>query len=362
MKKMKKILSIGIIVIIALFAVRLLKERKSTAENVATPALPVLTISLVKAEEGSVKKTENFLALLASQREAKISTKLSGYIKKIAVSESQKVKKGTLLVEIDNGELLASLKTSKATLKQQKNDYLLTEKIYKRNQKLYKAGALPQEKLEELEIGLEGKKTQIISTTEKIRQLSIQLEYLVIKAPYDGTVGRIIMREGSLAGPGQPILTLSQPEQKMTFSFAPEQNSVQKSINEGQAVLREDKSIGTIKTIYTQAKNGLSVAEVELTQPLALPEGAFVSIDVVIGEYTGCLLPVDVLVHKRDATQVMLYREEKFVPYKVEVLYANEREALLQPCPKGDIARGSETKLSKLPFYGKVKIRSVEDE
>ncbi len=355
---MKKIISVLILIVIVFFAVKLFKERKNTAENVATPALPVLSISLVRAEEGSVRKTENFLALLASQREAKISTKLSGYIKKIAVSESQKVKKGTLLVEIDNGELLASLKTLNATLKQQKNDYLLSKKIYERNQKLHKAGALPKEKLEELEIGLEGKKTQIVSTTEKIKQLSIQLEYLEIKAPYDGTIGHVLIREGNLAVPGQPILTLSQPEQKMTFSYAPEQNSIKQE----QAVLREDKSIGAIKTIYTQAKNGLSVAEVELTQPLALPEGTFVSVDVVIGEYTGCLVPADVLVHKRDATQVMLYREEKFTPHKVEVLYANDREALLQPCPKGDMARGSETKLSRLPFYGKVKVRSAEDE
>ena len=355
---MKKIISVLILIVIVFFAVRLFKERKNTAENVATPALPVLSISLVRAEEGSVRKTENFLALLASQREAKISTKLSGYIKKIAVSESQKVKKGTLLVEIDNGELLASLKTLNATLEQQKNDYLLSKKIYDRNQKLHKAGALPKEKLEELEIGLEGKKTQIVSTTEKIKQLSIQLEYLEIKAPYDGTVGHVLIQEGNLAVPGQPILTLSQPEQKMTFSYAPEQNS----IKEGQVVLREDKSIGSIKTIYTQAKNGLSVAEVELTQPLALPEGAFVSVDVVIGEYTGCLVPADTLVHKHDATRVMLYREEKFAPHKVEVLYSNEKEALLQPCPKGDMARGSETKLSRLPFYGKVKVRSAEDE
>ncbi|MEA3490582.1 MAG: efflux RND transporter periplasmic adaptor subunit [Campylobacterota bacterium] len=355
---MKKILSLLLLIVIIFFAAKLLKERKSTAESVATPTLPLLTISLIEAKEGSAKRRENFLALLASQREAKISTKLSGYIKKIAVLESQKVKRGTLLVEIDNGELLASLKTLEATLKQQKNDYLLSKKIYDRNQKLHKAGALPQEKLEELEIGLEGKKTQIVSSAEKIKQLSIQLEYLDIRAPYDGTIGRILVREGNLATPGQPILTLSQPQQKMTFSFAPQHQY----IKEGQSVLREGKSIGSIKTIYTQAKNGLSVAEVELIKPLDLPEGTFISIDVVLGEYKGCIVPSDTLVHKRDATQVMLYREEKFTPFDIEVLYANDEEALIQPCPRGDIARGSETKLSKLPFYGKIKIRSIEDE
>ncbi len=358
MKKMKKILGIGMIVIIALFAVKLLKERKNEVENVASPALPVLSISLIRVEQGTVRKTENFLALLESQREVKISTKLSGYIQKIAVEESQEVKKGEPLVEIDKGELLASLKTLEATLKQQKSDYLIGKNVFARNQKLHAAGALPKEKLEELEIGLDGKKTQIVGTQEKIKQAAIQLEYLEIKAPYDGRIGKIYLREGNLAVPGQPILTLSQSAQKMTFSFAPEQNAVKK----GQPIFREGENIGRIKTIYTQAKNGLSVAEVELTQTLALPEGTFVSVDIVIGEYEGCLVPSDTLVHKRDATQIMLYRGDEFTPLAVKVLYESDKGALIQPCPKGDIGRGSEIKLSRLPFYGKVKIRSAEDE
>ncbi len=358
MKKMKKILGIVIVLIIVLFAAKLLKERKNEVENAPTPALPVLSVSLVKSEIGTVRQTENFLALLESQSEARISTKLSGYIKKISVVESQEVKKGDLLVEIDKGELLTSLKTLEATLKQQESDYHIGKNVFDRNKKLHAVGALPKEKLEELEIGLDGKKTQIISTQEKINQLSIQLEYLEIKAPYDGRVGKILLRAGNLAAPGQPILTLSQSDQKITFSFAPGQNAIKK----GQYVFKEGENIGRIKTIYTQAKNGLSVAEVALTKAFALPEGTFVSIDVVIGEYKGCLVPSDTLVHKRDATQIMLYREDKFTPLAVKVLYENDKGALIDPCPKGDIGRGSEVKLSKLPFYGRVKIRSIEDE
>jgi len=169
MKKMKKILGIGMIVIIVLFAVKILNERKNKVENAASPVLPALSISLVRVEQGTVRKTENFLALLESQRQVKISTKLSGYIQKIAVEESQEVKKGDPLVEIDKGELLASLKTLEATLKQQESDYLIGKNVFARNQKLHTAGALPKEKLEELEIGLDGKKTQIVSTQEKIK-------------------------------------------------------------------------------------------------------------------------------------------------------------------------------------------------
>jgi len=354
----KKILALIVVAAIALFGARLIKERKNIAESMPTPKLPNLSISLTKAHQGTTEQKEDFLALLESQREVKISTKLSGYIKDIIVTESQTVKKGDRLIIIDNRELLASLKSLQASLAQQKSDYALSKKIYDRNHKLYKAGALPKEKLEELELGLEGKKTLIVSTQEKINQLQIQLEYLKIKAPFDGVVGNIFIREGDLSAPGKPIMTLSQSKQKMTFSFVSGKNSIKR----GQTVLKDDKPIGKIKTIYTQAKNGLSVAEVELKSPLNLPEGSFVSISVVTQTYKGCIVPANTLVHKNLSTQIMLYKEERFIPLDIKVIFEDSSMALIKPCPKWDIAKGSETKLSKLPFYDKVKVRGGVDE
>ncbi|SFV50897.1 Membrane-fusion protein [hydrothermal vent metagenome] len=354
----KKILALIVVAAIAVAGVRLIKERKSTVENMPTPKLPNLSISLTKAYQGSIEQKEGFLALLQSQREVKISTKLSGYVKDIMVTESQSVKRGDTLIVIDNRELLASLKSLKASLSQQNSDYALTKKIYERNYKLYKAGALPKEKLEELRLGLDGKKTLIVSTQEKINQLNIQLEYLKIKAPFDGIVGNIFIREGDLSAPGKPIMTLSQTKQKMTFSFVSGKNSIKR----GQTVLKDNKPIGKIKIIYTQAKNGLSVAEVELKSRLNLPEGSFVSISVVTQTYKGCIVPANTLVHKNLSTQIMLYKEERFTPLDIKVIFENSSVALIKPCPNWDIAKGSETKLSKLPFYDKVKVRGGADE
>lgn len=355
---MKKIIALLVVVAIVFFAVTLLKKRKATIADVNTPETPSLTISLVKISNGKVEQKERFLAQLASDKEAKISTKLSGYIKNIAVQESQKVSKGELLVEIDKAELLSVINTTKDNLIQQKADYELTKKIYNRNKKLQKAGALPQEKLEELSIALQSKEIRYKSTQDKIDQLNIQLNYLDIKAPYDGIIGRILLQEGNLAVPAQPILTFSQSKQKLTFSFASQSSKIKK----GQKVLYIDKPIGEIKTIYTQAQNGLSVAEVEISSALSLLDGSYISIEVITGEHIGCIVPSDTIVHTHSGSQIMLYRDLQFISQRVDILFEDESEALISSCPKGHIARGSETKLSKLPFYQKVVIRGEGDE
>ncbi len=354
---MKKIIGIVIIIAIVLAAVKLFKTRQASLAEATPPPPPTLTLSLVEARQGEVIKSETFLAKLESQREIKITTKLSGYIKKIAISESQYVNKGDLLVNIDEEELLTTIKSLKVTKRQQQDDYDLTHKIHKRNIKLTQAGALSQEKLDLSKLALQGKLTQVINTKKKIKQLYIQLEYLSIKAPFDGVIGDILLREGSLASPNQTILTMSQDAQKITFSFSPEDQTIKK----GQSVLLDDAIIGSIKTIYTKALNGLSVAEVALTRKMRLPEGSSLSIAVVTGKQKGCIIPVDTLIYGKNSTKVMEYSEGKFSAQSLSILYENTKEALVTPCPQGKIAQGSEAKLTKLGFYKQVKIRDLDE-
>lgn len=112
---MKKIIGIVIIIVIIVSAVKLFKTRQASLAEATPPPPPTLTLSLVEARQGEVTKSETFLAKLESQREIKITTKLSGYIKKIAISQSQYVEKGDLLVHIDEEELLTSIKSLRVT-------------------------------------------------------------------------------------------------------------------------------------------------------------------------------------------------------------------------------------------------------
>jgi RND family efflux transporter MFP subunit len=354
---MKKIIGIVIIIAIIVSAVKLFKTRQASLAGATPPPPPTLTLSLVKARQGEATKSERFLAKLESQREVKITTKLSGYIQNIAISQSQYVNKGDLLVKIDEGELLSTIKSLKVTKKQQQDDYDLTLKIYNRNKKLTKAGALSQEKLDLSKLTLQGKLTQVINTKKKIKQLYIQLEYLAIKAPFDGMIGDILLKEGSLASPNQTILTMSQDAQKITFSFSPEDQTIKK----GQSVLLDGDIIGSVKTIYTKALNGLSVAEVALTRKMILPEGSSLSIEVVTGKEKGCIIPIDTLIYGKESTKVMEYNGGRFTATELKVLHENTKEALVTPCPKDKIAQGSEAKLTKLGFYREVKIRDFDE-
>ncbi len=360
--KIKKII-IGVVAVVAIVALGikgkgLLKSRQAEIANEALPSVQTVSVPVVNPAQGVMKNSASFLSRIASDKSIKLSTKLAGYVEKVFVQESQKVKKGEVLVTIDESELLSNIQALKATLSTQIADAQVAKSIYERNIKLYNIGGLPKEKLDISRVAKKAKSSIIENTKEKIAQLQHQRTYLKIVAPFDGEIDAILLHEGDLAAAGKPILSMSNGDKKLLFSYAADASDIKK----GQNVLYKDKKIGQIKSIYTTSSNGLTTAEVALKSPLNQAVGTSIMIDVITKETKGCIVPSDTLLHKKEGTFVMLYDEGRFSPSKVEVGMQESEKALISPCPNRPIAQASEVKLATLPAFKNVEILGVDNE
>ncbi len=355
--KMKKGI-IAVVVLIAAVALGikgkgLLESRKAEVANEALPTVEAVTVPVVKATEGMLKNQVSFLAQILSDKSIKLSTKLAGYVEKVFVEESQKVKKGDVLVRIDAIELRSNIEALKATLSAQRNDLALAKSIHARNLKLYKVGGLAKEKLDISAVSLKVKESVLENTTQKIVQLKHQLSYLQIVAPFDGEIDMLFLHEGDLAASGKPILSMSNGAKKLVFSYAPTINT---KIVKDQPVFRDAEKIGRVKSIYTTSQNGLVSAEVILSKEVNLPVGSSINIEVLTKGAKGCVIPDNTLLHKKEGTFIMGYEDGKFTPLKVDVQMQEGNRILISPCPSMPIAQASEVKLAQLPAYDKVEI------
>ena len=359
---MKKIfITIMVLLAVVLLAIKgkgLLETRKAEVSNEALPAVASVSVVLVTPVEGNMKNEESYLAQVASDKSIKLSTKLAGYVNEVFVEESQKVKKGEVLVIIDETELLSSMQALQSTLNTQRADAKITQSMYARNVKLYKVGGLAKEKLDISQVAMEVKASVIENTKQKLAQLEHQRSYLKIVAPFDGEIDAILLHEGDLAASGKPILSMSNGVKKLLFSYASHQTDIEKD----QLVFSEGLKIGRIKSIYTTSQNGLIRAEVKLDGSLDLPVGSSLNIEVLTKEAKGCIVPSDTVLHKKEGTFVMTYVEGKFKPMSVKVEMQEANALLITPCPTTDIAQASEVKLAQLPVYDRVEIVRVKDE
>jgi len=358
----KRVVTILFVIAVVLLAIKgrgLLKSRQQEIKNQPLPKLQELTVKLGHAKNGMLYQLTPFLARVEADKSIKLSTKLAGFVKKVYVKEAQSVKKGDTLVKIDAKELNANLDSLNSALIAQENDLSLAKKIYQRNVKLYKVGAIAKEMLETSKVGLKMKKSVVESTKQKIVSLKNQLLYLDIKAPFDGKIDAIILHEGDLAVTGKPILSMSTDKKKLLFSYAPTKDLI---IKPKQKVLKGKKIVGEIKTIYNMANNGLSTAEVSLKEDMDEPIGSSVNISVVTKYDKGCVVWSDAILHKKDGEYIFVYKDNEFVPTKVKTVIENDEKVIISPCTNLPYARASEAKLALLPSYKKVNIAGEGDE
>lgn len=354
---------ITIIVIILVIALMikgkgLLESRKAEIANEALPRAASVTVSVVNPTQGMMRGKESYLAQVSSQKSIKLSTKLAGYVEHVFVDESQKVKKGDVLVQLDEVELRLSIEALKAILGAQHKDFELAKSIYTRNMNLFRVGGLAKEKLDISKVSMQSKEAVTKNSIQKIEQLQHQLSYLKIVAPFDGEIDAILLHEGDLAASGKPILGMSSGVKKLIFSYTPKNASIKKD----QEVWAGGKKIGHIKSIYTIAQNGLMSAEVKPTSILDLPVGSSIDIEVLTKESKGCIVPSDTVLHKKEGTFVMVYDEGKFSPLQVNIEMEDDNRLLISPCPSTSIAQASEVKLAQLPAHEKVQVIRVKHE
>ncbi len=353
----KKIIFVAVVIGVAIFAGKFLKEKKEAIYSRAKPITYTKSIKTTTAKDMNISRYREFLAQVQSSSSAFISSKFSATIKKIHVSEAASVKKGQLLVSLDDSELkasLASLKDRKLALEADLNN---AKNILKRNKKLLEIEAISKEAYDNSEVMYKNKLASLGSINQNIKQILSQMKYLNITAPFDGVVGTKSANVGSLALPGKPLLTINTKDQKLIFSYI----DTSYPITLGQKVYIDKKPVGVISKIYDDAKNALLVAEIKPYNILPFVNKSYKNIEVEVDYKEGCALPMDAILHKKDKTYVMVYKDNKFNPQEVKILLNNQNYAILKECPKELVAVGSEAKLSMLPTYGKINILKEEN-
>lgn len=203
-KTITQLLIFGVLAII--IVVKLYNGKSGTKapeQKAGKNAIPV-TGFIVKAQNSH--QTIATPGKLEASQEVNITSEISGRVTDIFIVEGSRVKKGQLLVQLNNSDLLAQLKKAEAiqTLKQE---------IFNRNSRLVKSGAVSQE---EFNIS----QSELLSSNADIALLKEQIRKTAIRAPFDGNIGFCNLQPGSLVQPAQIITTLSNlSELKLTFSL-----------------------------------------------------------------------------------------------------------------------------------------------
>ena len=158
-----------------------------------------------------------------SDNQKMMTSRYMGFVKNMAVSEGDIVKKGQLLYEIDSKEIESAerqvdlaISQARLALQMNRNQYNNVLTNLARHQRLYKKKMVSKYELETLELGAENLKDMVMIAEEQVKQALAkkdevlnQYNYLKISAPNDGVIVAKKVNEGEMAIPGMPAVVLT---------------------------------------------------------------------------------------------------------------------------------------------------------
>jgi membrane fusion protein (multidrug efflux system) len=262
--------------------------------------------------ESQIAATANLLP----SEETELKAPLSGTVMNIYFKEGEFVKKGTLLVQIDDRVLNARLKGLEAQLTKTKSEL-------SRKKELLAIEGTSQEDVDQA-------MATVSSIEAQMEELRVNIGLSAIKAPFDGKVGLRDFSLGAYLSQGQRITTIVQSQSlKVDFNLAGRYLQYLGVNDKVKLIYGGDTLVATIYAIDASA--AMSSRTVRFRARVAnekskLVPGDFAKIIVPITSNLEALtVPTNVIIPEIEVQTVYVYKNGKAMRREVELGVRTDR-------------------------------------
>lgn len=303
-----------IIAILSLSAVVLTScgSDKKESINKETP----IAVKVSSVEENSNGGFVTASGKIEAENSANLSTRMMGFVTKLHVQVGQKVSAGQLLISINNTDLQAKKAQVDASILQATAGFNNAKKDFDRFTNLFKQQSASQKELDDMTARYEMAKAGLEGVKQMRNEVLAQFSYSNIMAPFSGTITNTFVKEGDMANPGMPLVSLEGATRLQVTAMVAE-NAIT-AIHKGMAVqiLVKSNNItlnGKVTEVSGSAKNtgGQYLVKINLEPTKAkVLSGMFVNVQFPIESKTTSepsermVVPESALVHQGQLTGI----------------------------------------------------------
>ncbi len=160
--------------------------------------------------------------LVEATRQSTVSAQISGRIKEINFDVGSHVKKGQVIVRIDERETGQALAGSNAQVQQAQATLQNTKAAYERAKQLFEQKFISQSALDKAQADYQVARAQAAASEAGAGQASLAYGYSTVIAPYSGVVAARHVEVGEMVMPGKPLMTGFDPESMRVIVSVPQ--------------------------------------------------------------------------------------------------------------------------------------------
>ena len=271
------------------------QSKPKVAQEAATNAPPrAAGVEVAKVEKIALQDDAQSVGSLRSRQSVMMRPEVAGRVSALGFGDGTRVRKGQLLVQLDDTLQRAELKQAQAQLS-------IAQAALKRNQELVAQNFVAQRVLDESQANM-----QVVEAQQALAQA--KLSRMAIRAPFDGTVGLRVVNLGDYVKDGADLVNLEDTSSMYVDFRLPERY-------QGKLKLQQ-----TVELALDAVPGQRFKAHVQAIDPLLDVNGRSVGVRAVVSNTSGESTPLRPGMFARVTTifsvneAALLVPEEAIVP------------------------------------------------
>ncbi len=229
-------------------------DKKEPIEN-NEPAIAVKVSGISADNNGEFVSASG---KIEAENSANVSTRMMGYVTKVHIKVGQKVSAGQLLVSVNSTDLQAKKAQVEASILQATAGYNNAKKDYDRFVALFAQQSASQKELDDMTSRYEMAKAGLEGAKQMRNEVMAQFSYSNITAPFSGEVTNTFVKEGDMANPGMPLVSIEGASHMQVTTMVSESDitSIQNGMNVKVLVKSTNQQLaGKVVEVSGSAKN-----------------------------------------------------------------------------------------------------------
>ncbi|MDJ0841099.1 MAG: efflux RND transporter periplasmic adaptor subunit [Acidobacteriota bacterium] len=278
------------------------EDEKAEAET-EEPKDERVPVELAALERGTIEAVVRSSANLEAEQQVQVFARASNRSVELLVEEGERVKKGQLLLRLEDDEQKIQLAQAQARVNKAKREFKRTNDLYKKE--LVTSQEYNNADYELEQAGLE------LQTAEQ------NLRYTRIEAPISGTITQRMVNLGDMVQPGTALFEITDFDSIVARVYLPEKNLALLELNQRARISAksmedleyEGKIIRIAPTV--DARTGTVKVTVGMDDIGKMRPGMYVDVSLVLATHEEVvLIPKRALVYDNDQVFVFRHKEE----------------------------------------------------
>ncbi|MCF6359101.1 MAG: efflux RND transporter periplasmic adaptor subunit, partial [Draconibacterium sp.] len=195
-----------------------------------------------KIVESSVAGKRVFAGVSQAKNEAKLSFKVGGTLERIHFKVGESVKKGSVIAYLNSDDYRINVQKAEASKKNTEIQLSSAKSGFNRIEKLYANNNASLSDFEKAKAQYESAKAMLKTAESQVKAAQNQFNYTRLKAPFNGSVSKIMAKENEMIGAGMPVLMFSSYGNTELRTQVPE--NIIKQVELGQTVNIKFTAVG----------------------------------------------------------------------------------------------------------------------